>query len=70
MADPPQSPRDESVYFWSCNRGKRSIAINLSTESGSKLIARLAGECDVLIENYKVGTLRRYGLDYATLAKN
>ena len=69
VAGAPQNPLDESAYFWSCNRGKRSIGINLATQSGRKLIARLAAESDVLIENYKVGTLERYGLGYAALSK-
>jgi crotonobetainyl-CoA:carnitine CoA-transferase CaiB-like acyl-CoA transferase len=60
---------DESVYFWTCNRGKRSIEVNLASQQGSALIARLAARSDVVIENFKVGTLARYGLDYETLAR-
>ena len=70
MADPPASPIDESVYFWTCNRGKRSVAINLAKEGGRALVARLAARSDVLIENFKVGTLERYGLGYAALARD
>lgn len=69
MSAEPEDPLDESAYFWTCNRGKRSIAIDIASEEGSKLAARLAAGCDVVIENYKVGTLARYGLDYATLSK-
>jgi len=61
------SPLDESVYFWTCNRGKRSITADISAPQGRDLVARLAREADVVIENYKVGTLARYGLDYASL---
>ncbi len=64
----PDSPLDESVYFWSCNRGKRSVVADIAAADGQALIARLAAQADVLIENYKVGTLARYGLDHATLA--
>lgn len=69
VVSPATSPLDESAYFWSCNRGKRSITIDLASESGRKIVAQLAAECDVVIENYKVGTLARYGLGYETLSK-
>ncbi|MDR2625825.1 MAG: CoA transferase [Zoogloeaceae bacterium] len=57
----------ESAYFASVNRGKHSIAVNLATQEGQEIIRRLAKESDVLLENYKPGTLARYGLDDATL---
>ena len=69
VADPVVAPLDESAYFWSCNRGKRSIAVDLSSQSGRALVARLMAQSDVVIENYKVGTLDRYGLGYETQAK-
>lgn len=69
MSPTPTDPLDESAYFWTCNRGKRSIEIDIASPEGSLLAARLAAECDVVIENYKVGTLARYGLDYATLSQ-
>ncbi|MGO4330641.1 CaiB/BaiF CoA transferase family protein [Cupriavidus sp. 2TAF22] len=56
-----------SAYFICCNRGKRSVAIDYTTPEGAAQIRQLALEADVLVENYKVGTLRRYGLDYETL---
>ncbi|TVQ38879.1 MAG: CoA transferase [Wenzhouxiangella sp.] len=59
----------ESAYFLSTNRNKRSVAIDFSHEAGQKLVRDLAACCDVLIENFKVGTLARYGLDHASLAK-
>lgn len=68
VSDPQLSPLDESAYFWTCNRGKRSIAIDLSSPSGQAVVARLAAQSDVIIENYKVGTLERYGLGYAALS--
>ena len=58
-----------SSYFASVNRGKRSITIDFSKPEGAALVRELALETDVLIENYVVGTMARYGLDYATLAK-
>ncbi|MGN5479281.1 CaiB/BaiF CoA transferase family protein [Cupriavidus basilensis] len=56
-----------SAYFISCNRGKRSVAIDYGTPEGAAQVGELAREADVLVENYKVGTLRRYGLDYDSL---
>ncbi len=56
-----------AAYFHSCNRGKRSVAADLASEEGRALVARLAGHADILIENFKVGSLQRLGLDHATL---
>ena len=57
-----------SAYYLSTNRGKRSIAIDIATPEGAALVRQLAAEADVLLENYKVGQLARYGLDYASLS--
>ena len=57
-----------SAYYLSTNRGKRSIAIDIATPEGVALVRQLAAEADVLLENYKVGQLARYGLDYASLS--
>ncbi len=57
----------ESAYFLSTNRNKRSVAIDFSTPEGQRLVRELALKSDVLIENFKVGGLARYGLDYASL---
>lgn len=57
----------ESAYYLSCNRGKRSITIDLSCADGQALVKRIALQSDVLVENFKVGGLRRYGLDFASL---
>jgi len=57
----------ESAYYLSANRNKRSIAIDLAAESGVALLHRLLEKADVLVENYKVGGLAKYGLDYASL---
>ncbi len=56
-----------SAYFLSANRGKKSVTIDIAKPEGQALICRLAQECDVLVENFKVGGLARYGLDYASL---
>ncbi|WP_174285789.1 CaiB/BaiF CoA-transferase family protein [Sphingomonas bacterium] len=57
----------DAAYFHSCNRGKRSVAIDIATPEGQARVAALADEADVVIENFKVGGLARYGLDAATL---
>lgn len=57
-----------SAYFMSANRGKQSICIDMSKQEGVNLIKQLAGKADVLIENYKVGDLKKRGLDFETLA--
>lgn len=56
-----------AAYYHSCNRGKRSIAIDFSREEGADTIRRLVGTADVLIENFKLGGLKKYGLDWETL---
>ena len=60
--------KGESAYYLSCNRNKRSVAVNLADPRGADLIRRLAAEADVVVENFKVGGLAKYGLDYASLA--
>lgn len=57
----------ESAYYLSSNRNKRSVTIDITHPEGQALTRRLAGECDVLIENFKVGGLTKYGLGYAQL---
>jgi crotonobetainyl-CoA:carnitine CoA-transferase CaiB-like acyl-CoA transferase len=56
-----------AAYFHSCNRGKRSVAVDFETHAGRETVRRLASRADVLIENFKVGGLRKYGLDYHSL---
>jgi crotonobetainyl-CoA:carnitine CoA-transferase CaiB-like acyl-CoA transferase len=57
----------DSTYFACCNRGKKSVTVNLASAEGQQLLANLAQRCDVLVENYKVGDLARFGLDFASL---
>lgn len=56
-----------SAYFLTANRNKRSVAIDFTGPEGQRLIRDLAAHCDVLVENYKVGSLAKYGLDYESL---
>jgi len=58
-----------AAYYHSTNRGKRSIVADLKTEEGQELVRRLAMTSDVLIENFKLGGLTKYGLDYESLRK-
>jgi len=58
-----------AAYYHSTNRGKRSIAVDLKTEDGQDIVRRLAATSDVLIENFKLGGLVKYGLDYESLKK-
>lgn len=68
---PPFIERDgdrSAAYFYSCNRGKLSVTADLTQEDGRRWVSDLASEADVFIENFKVGGLAKYGLDYATLS--
>ena len=64
----PPFIKGESVYFLSLNRGKKSVVIDLSTETGRQDARRLAREFDVVIENFRTGFMASVGLDYETLA--
>ena len=57
----------ESAYFLAANRGKKSLALDISKPEGQALVRRLAAQCDVLLENFKAGDLARYGLGYEDL---
>ena len=63
----PQLARD-SAYYFACNRSKESITVDLRSPEGKETIRALAQQADVVVENFPVGTLGRYGLDYATLS--
>jgi crotonobetainyl-CoA:carnitine CoA-transferase CaiB-like acyl-CoA transferase len=57
----------EACYFLAANRGKQSVTIDISTAEGQDLVRKLAAQADIVLENYKVGTLNRYGLAYEDL---
>ena len=67
----PQQPDSarESAYFLCANRNKKSVTIDFTQPAGQKLVRELAAKSDVVLENFKVGGLRQYGLDYASLAE-
>jgi crotonobetainyl-CoA:carnitine CoA-transferase CaiB-like acyl-CoA transferase len=58
----------ESAYFLSTNRGKQSVAVDLASSAGQRLVRELALQSDVLVENFRVGTLQRFGLAWRDLA--
>jgi len=69
---PPFLPdgSQDSAYYLCANRNKRSLAINMAAPEGAALIRRFAAEADVVLENFRVGGLAKYGLDYASLSAN
>lgn len=58
-----------AAYYHSVNRGKRSVAVDISTPGGQEIVRQLSCGADIMIENYKVGGLAKYGLDHAALAR-
>lgn len=60
--------RGDAAYYLCANRNKRSVAIDFSKPEGAELVRRLAPHCHVLVENFKTGGLKKYGLDYAAIA--
>jgi formyl-CoA transferase len=68
LKKPDGSDSEDSAYFLAANRGKQSITVDLSTPTGQKIIRDLAAASDVVLENYKVGDLAKYGLDYPSLS--
>jgi crotonobetainyl-CoA:carnitine CoA-transferase CaiB-like acyl-CoA transferase len=67
LKDRSGKPSREAGYFLSVNRGKRSVTLDIATPRGQEVVRRLAAISDIVIENYKVGTLARYGLDYESV---
>ena len=69
VKDPQGNDTAETAYFICINRDKRSITVDISKPEGQEIIRQLAKKSDVVIENYKVGDLAKYGLDYESLKK-
>lgn len=67
IKNPSGQDTDESAYYLSANRNKRSIAIDMGSDQGAALLHRLIARADVLVENYKVGSLAKHGLSYEQL---
>ncbi len=66
--DQAGNPTSEAAYYLTANRGKRSITLDIATPEGQQVIRHLLMQSDVVIENYKVDQLKKYGLDYASLS--
>lgn len=67
LKDADGNDTSEAGYYLSCNRGKKSLTLDISTREGQDIIRRLAAKSDVVLENYKVGQLKKYGLGYDDL---
>ena len=69
LADREGRDTSDAAYYLACNRGKKSVTLDIASAEGGALARRLAERCDVLVENFKVGDLKRRGLDYESLSK-
>lgn len=67
VAEPSSDTGPQAAYFQCANRNKRSIAVDMATPDGQALLQALAAQADVVLENFKVGGLKQYGLDYDSL---
>ena len=64
LQDADRKPTDTTAIFMACNRGKRSVTVDIGTKEGADLIRELARDCDIFVENFKAGALTKFGLDY------
>ena len=69
MRDAEGETTQESAYFMAANRGKRSVCLDITAPKDQQTLRQLAQDCDIVIENFKVGGAKKYGLDYASLSK-
>lgn len=67
LKDQQGADTSEAAYYLSANRNKRSLALDFTTDAGREVVLALAAKADIVVENYKVGGLKKYGLDYASL---
>jgi crotonobetainyl-CoA:carnitine CoA-transferase CaiB-like acyl-CoA transferase len=67
LKTPDGADTREAAYYLAANRNKRSVTVDIATPEGQRIIRELAAQSDVVLENYKAGQLRKYGLDYASL---
>ncbi|MDA9352648.1 CoA transferase [Porticoccaceae bacterium] len=68
LKDKAGNNTEDAAYYFCANRGKQSVTVDITQPQGQQIIRQLAAQADVLIENYKVGGLKKYGLDYESLA--
>jgi crotonobetainyl-CoA:carnitine CoA-transferase CaiB-like acyl-CoA transferase len=69
LEDPEGKANNNNSFYLCANRNKRSVTVNIAKPEGQAIIRELAKDCDVFMENYKVGDLQRYGLDYESIRK-
>src|SRR3990167_5120963 len=67
LKDAEGNDTNQASYFTACNRNKRSVTIDMATQEGQRLIRQMALQADIVVENFKVGGLKQYGLDHASL---
>ena len=67
LKDADGNDTDQATYFTACNRNKRAITLDMTQPEGQALILKMAAQSDILVENFKVGGLKQYGLDYESL---
>ena len=67
LKDSKGEDTSEAAYYAAANRNKKSVTIDMATEAGAAAIQELAKHCDIVVENFKVGGLKKYGLDYESL---
>ncbi|MFT0544917.1 CaiB/BaiF CoA transferase family protein [Allopusillimonas ginsengisoli] len=67
LKDPEGADTSEAAYYACANRNKLSVALDISSPRGAELVRQLALQCDILVENFKVGGLKKYGLDYESI---
>lgn len=67
---PPKFSDDTSAYYATINRNKKSLTVDITTDAGQDIIKKLAADSDLLVENFKVGGLKKYGLDYDSLKQD
>ncbi len=65
----PDGERGDAAYYLAANRNKRSVTIDFTKPEGAALVRRMAKSCQIVVENFKVGALKKYGLDYASLSE-
>ena len=67
LKDPDGKANNNNSFYLCANRNKKSVTVNIASSDGQEIIRALAKDCDVFMENYKVGDLKRYGLDYEAI---
>ena len=67
LEDADRNPTNDSAIYLACNRGKRSVTIDIATQEGADIVRDLAKDCDVFVENFKAGALAKFGLDYESI---